>query len=30
MQGYLLSKPVDATTAEELLKGAPLPLGPSR
>jgi diguanylate cyclase (GGDEF)-like protein/PAS domain S-box-containing protein len=30
MQGYLLSKPVDAATAEELLKGAPLPLGPSR
>jgi diguanylate cyclase (GGDEF)-like protein/PAS domain S-box-containing protein len=27
MQGYLLSKPVDAAAAEELLKGAPLPLG---
>jgi Amt family ammonium transporter len=30
MQGYLLSRPVDAATAEDLLKGAPLPLGPSR
>jgi Amt family ammonium transporter len=27
MQGYLLSRPVDAAGAEELLKGAPLPLG---
>ena len=27
MQGYLLSKPVDAAGAEELLKGAPLSLG---
>jgi diguanylate cyclase (GGDEF)-like protein/PAS domain S-box-containing protein len=27
MQGYLLSKPVDAAAAEDLLKGAPLPLG---
>jgi diguanylate cyclase (GGDEF)-like protein/PAS domain S-box-containing protein len=27
MQGYLLSRPVDAAAAEELLKGAPLPLG---
>jgi diguanylate cyclase (GGDEF)-like protein/PAS domain S-box-containing protein len=27
MQGYLLSRPVDAAGAEELLKGVPLPLG---
>jgi len=30
MQGYLLSRPVDAAAAEELLKGAPLLLERAR